>query len=48
MRRHYGSYFRGIHGFKEHRIKLVTEDNPDRVRELLNEVKEKYGSFEFA
>ena len=48
MRRHYGNYFRGIHGFKEHRIKLVTEDNPDRVRELLNEVKEKYGSFEFA
>lgn len=48
MRRHYGNYFRGIHGFKEHRIKLVTEDDPDMVRQLLQEVKEKYGSFEFA
>lgn len=48
MRRHYGNYFRGIQDFKEHRIKLVTEDNPDCVRELLNEVKEKYGDFEFA
>ncbi len=48
MRRHYGNYFRGIQDFKEHRIKLVTEDNPDCVRELLHEVKEKYGNFEFA
>lgn len=48
MRRHYGNYFRGIQDFKEHRIKLVTEDDPNCVRELLNEVKEKYGNFEFA
>ncbi|MCZ4407884.1 tRNA dihydrouridine synthase DusB [Cryomorphaceae bacterium 1068] len=48
MRRHYGNYFRGIQDFKEHRIKLVTEDNPECVRELLLEVKEKYGNFEFA
>jgi nifR3 family TIM-barrel protein len=48
MRRHYGNYFRGIQDFKEHRIKLVTEDNPDCVRELLLEVKEKYGNFAFA
>lgn len=47
MRRHYGNYFRGIQDFKEHRIKLVTEDNPDCVRELLLEVKEKYGNFAF-
>jgi len=48
MRRHYGNYFRGIKDFKEHRIKLVTEDDPDGVRDLLHQVKEKYGSFEFA
>ncbi len=48
MRRHYGNYFRGIHGFKDHRIKLVTEDDPNGVRDLLFEVKEKYGHFEFA
>jgi nifR3 family TIM-barrel protein len=48
MRRHYGNYFRGIHGFKEHRIKLVTEDDPDRVRQLLHEIREKFAEFEFA
>lgn len=48
MRRHYGNYFRGIHGFKDHRIKLVTEDDPKVVRALLEEVKEKFSSFEFA
>jgi nifR3 family TIM-barrel protein len=48
MRRHYGNYFRGIRDFKDHRIKLVTEDDPDGVRALLHEVKEKYGHFEFA
>jgi len=48
MRRHYANYFRNIHGFKEYRIKLVTEDNPDRVRETLHEIREKFGSYEFA
>jgi nifR3 family TIM-barrel protein len=47
MRRHYGNYFRGIRDFKEHRIKLVTEDDPNGVRELLFQVKEKYGDFAF-
>lgn len=47
MRRHYANYFRGIHGFKEHRIKLVTEDNPERVRELLAEIAEKYAEHVF-
>ena len=47
MRRHYANYFRNIHGFKEYRIKLVTEDNPDRVRETLHEVKAKFGNYQF-
>ncbi|MEM9050547.1 MAG: tRNA dihydrouridine synthase DusB [Bacteroidota bacterium] len=47
MRRHYGNYFRGIRDFKEHRIKLVTEDDPNAVRDLLHQVKEKYGEFAF-
>ena len=42
MRRHYASYFRGIHGFKDHRIRLVTEEDPRIVRELLEEIREMY------
>ena len=47
MRRHYASYFRGIQGFKEHRIKLVTEENPSIVRELLEEIREMYAEHVF-
>ena len=28
MRRHYANYFRGLSHFKEHRLRLVTEDDP--------------------
>lgn len=48
MRRHYANYFRGIHGFKEHRIKLVTEDNPAIIIELLEEIRELYSEFVFS
>lgn len=47
MRRHYASYFRGIHGFKEHRIRLVTEEDPRIVRELLEEIREMYAEHIF-
>ncbi len=42
MRRHYSNYFRGIHGFKEHRTKLVTADRPEEVEALLAEIVDKY------
>ena len=42
MRRHYSNYFRGIHGFKEHRTKLVTADLPEEVEALLAEIVDKY------
>ncbi len=48
MRRHYSSYFRGIHGFKDYRIRLVTEDDPRVVREILEEVKERFSDYVFA
>jgi nifR3 family TIM-barrel protein len=48
MRRHYANYFRGIPHFKQHRIKLVTEDNPENVREILQEVREEFGEYVFA
>lgn len=42
MRRHYANYFRGMHGFKEHRIRLVTEEDPERIFQLLEEIRETY------
>lgn len=42
IRRHYSNYFRGIHGFKEHRTKLVTADRPEEVEALLAEIVDKY------
>lgn len=43
MRRHYSNYFKGIPHFKEHRMKLVTQDNYD---ELLSTFEEISGAFD--
>ena len=40
MRRHYGNYFKGLPHFKEMRLRLCTEDDPARLFELLDEVRE--------
>ena len=42
MRRHYTNYFKGIPHFKEHRIKLVTEDNYEPILETLAEIKKEF------
>jgi len=42
MRRHYANYFRGIPHFKEYRIKLVTLDYYSEVREVLEELAQKF------
>jgi tRNA-dihydrouridine synthase B len=42
MRRHYGHYFKGIHGFKPYRMKLVTADNLENVNHLLDEINEAF------
>jgi len=39
MRRHYGNYFKGISHFKEHRMKLVTQDASANVFAALNEIE---------
>jgi nifR3 family TIM-barrel protein len=39
MRRHYAAYFKGIEGFKEWRMKLVMEENPDTVRQILSDIR---------
>tara|TARA_B100000809_G_scaffold251192_1_gene284436 strand:+ start:6646 stop:7623 length:978 start_codon:yes stop_codon:yes gene_type:complete len=39
MRRHYGNYFKGISHFKEHRMKLVTQDDSANVFAALDEIE---------
>jgi len=39
MRRHYSNYFKGIPHFKEYRTRLVTTNEPDEVRSIINELK---------
>ena len=42
MRRHYTNYFKGFRGIKPYRAKLVTEDNPMTLVEILEEIREEY------
>jgi len=39
MRRHYSNYFKGIPHFKEYRTRLVTTNDPDEVRGIIEELK---------
>lgn len=48
MRRHYTNYFKGIHNFKEHRIKLVTQDSYEVIKEVFEEIKANYSGEEMA
>jgi nifR3 family TIM-barrel protein len=36
MRRHYANYFKGIEHFREHRLELVTLEEPDALRAKLD------------
>jgi len=45
MRRHYTNYFKGIHGFKPHRLRLVTEDHPEVLFEIFNEIETAYEDY---
>lgn len=48
MRRHYSNYFRGLPHFKEHRLALVTLDDPEALEAKLTEIAEHFGDYEFA
>jgi len=45
MRRHYTNYFKGIHGFKAHRQRLVTEDDPNVLLTLFDEIEDFYKDY---
>jgi tRNA-dihydrouridine synthase B len=47
MRRHYTNYFKGIHGFKEYKQKLVTLDLPEALFELMKHIETVYEGYEF-
>lgn len=42
MRRHYGQYFKGLHGFKRFRMRLVQANDPAEVYQILDEVERYY------
>ena len=48
MRRHYTNYFKGIPNFKEHRMKLVTQDSYEVIKEVFDEIKSNYSGAEMA
>lgn len=45
MRRHFSNYFKGLPHFRETRLKLLTTTNIDEIRDILNEIKLKWGDF---
>ncbi|AZQ43168.1 tRNA dihydrouridine synthase DusB [Nonlabens ponticola] len=47
-RRHYTNYFKGIPNFKQHRMKMVTSDDPQGVFDAFDEVLQEFGDYSFA
>ncbi len=45
MRRHFSNYFKGIPHFKETRLRLLTETDIETIKEIINEIKSKWGDF---
>ena len=43
MRRHLSCYFKGLPDFKETRMRLVTENDPQEVFRILDQIAEKWG-----
>jgi len=47
MRRHYTNYFKGIHGFKEYKQRLVTTDTAIGLMQVFDEIAEVYANYQF-
>jgi len=45
MRRHFSCYFKGLPNFKEHRLKLVTSNDPNEIYSLLDLITKRYAGF---
>ncbi len=46
MRRHYTNYFKGIHGFKEYKQRLVTTDDSEGLFTVFDEIREAYSDYQ--
>ncbi len=46
MRRHYTNYFRGFPGIKEYRKELVSQEEPGKLFEVLDQIKQNYLGWE--
>ena len=44
MRRHFSSYFKGLPNFKETRLRLLTSPDVNEIREIIEEIREKWGN----
>lgn len=44
MRRHFANYFKGLPGFKEIRLKLLTTLDTDEINQILDSITQKYGN----
>lgn len=45
MRRHLSNYFKGLPHFKETRLKLLTSDEPENIKELITGIRDKWGDY---
>jgi len=45
MRRHLSNYFKGLPHFKETRLKLLTSLDPDQIKELIIDIRDKWGDY---
>lgn len=45
MRRHLSNYFKGLPHFKETRLKLLTAPEPDQIKDLIIEIRNKWGDY---
>ncbi len=44
MRRHFSNYFKGLPGFRETRLRLLTSLDVEEIRKILSEISERWGS----
>jgi nifR3 family TIM-barrel protein len=45
MRRHYNNYFKGLPGIKQYKKQLVTEEDPERIQAILDEIVNEYSNY---
>ncbi|MDD3735623.1 MAG: tRNA dihydrouridine synthase DusB [Bacteroidales bacterium] len=47
MRRHFSNYFKGLPGFRETRLRLLTSTEVDEIRAIIGEIRDKWGGCRF-